>query len=307
MPEGSAEKPDMSQAVVFCPHCMYDLRGLSGESCPECGGALDHEKLARSSLPWVHASFLMRLLPPVRTAARVTFRPRTFAQEMARPGDMRAARRFRRAVVWWVWLSLAVVWFMGVWGFELEMFELSAFDDIGWVSVISGHLDENDEHRIAFFKWFALGLGSLTWLYLFLVTGVHTYWFHPKRLPMALQERSLALSYYASAPLLLLGLPLGLMLAGFVFEQSDYADMMGYESDWVTASLVIGGFILLVLVLVLYLLRCVRYAGLLAQRSVLGQLGMAAALPMCWLGLAGLVFGVLPGLLFFLYVVFATL
>lgn len=306
MAEGSTAQLDVAGAALYCPQCMYDLRGLSGASCPECGAALDRETLARSSLPWVHAGFVMRLFPPVRTAWRVILQPRALSQEMARPGDLRAAMRFRRSVVWWVWLTLAAAWLLGVWGFELEMFELREYDDIGWVDVIDEHFDENQDHANAFSMWSTLLLGGLTWLYLYLATGVHTYWMHPKHLPEGLQERSLALSYYASAPLLLLLLPAALLLAGLVVDESDLVDMAGPEYKLLVTGLIFGGMLLLVLVLLLWLLRCVRYAGLLAQRSVPGQLLMAGALPLCWLGLAALVYGVLPAVAFFVYAVWAT-
>jgi len=277
---------------------MYDLRGLRGETCPECGVALDREKLARSSLPWAHAGFVMRLLPPVRTAWRVIVRPRAFAQEMARPGDLRAARRFRRSVVWWVWLTLALAWFLGVWGFELELFDLHEHDDIAWIDLIDEHFDENEAHENAFSKWSTLLLAGLGWLYLYLATGVHTYWMHPKHLSAELQERSLALSHYAGAPLLLLWLPVGLLLAWAVLEESEFVNAVGPEYGLLVTGLLLIGAVVLALVLVLWLLRCVRYAGLLAQRGVLGQIAMAGALPVCWLGLALLVFGVLPGVAF---------
>ena len=55
---------------IHCPKCRYDLSGLTGDVCPECGGAfvrsmlrpgLRRWKLRR----WLTATLLLALVPSI--------------------------------------------------------------------------------------------------------------------------------------------------------------------------------------------------------------------------------------------------
>ena len=35
---------------IFCPDCGYNLRGLLGDVCPECGGDIAEVRSAQSSI-----------------------------------------------------------------------------------------------------------------------------------------------------------------------------------------------------------------------------------------------------------------
>ena len=49
-------------------------------------------------------------------------------------------------------------------------------------------------------------------MFLFLATGIASYWFHPRAIPVARQNCSIALSYYACAPLAWLWLPAAILI-----------------------------------------------------------------------------------------------
>jgi hypothetical protein len=286
---------------------MYDLRASTGQACPECGVALWRDGQARSPIPWVNRRLFMWTGALAATAWRVEFRFKAFCMATAQPVSMREARQFRTLVVMLVWLILAGLWGVLVWGFELEAFDIHTYDTVGWVAVIEEALDASDDRETAFNVGVPVGLGILLWLFLFFATGVHTYWMHPKAIPEEMRRRAVALSYYACGPLLALWVPAGLVLAALWL--GDKAQDFGGEFIIVFAAQAawFGAAVSLVLIVAMCLLTAVRMAGRVAHRGALAQIAMAGLLPACWLGLFVLVFGVLPVVGIFVYLVVATL
>ena len=62
-------------------------------------------------------------------------------------------------------------------------------------------------------------LPAAVFVALVLVTGVASYAFHPRRLPVVLQNRTVALNHYACAPLAFLPIPAGALVAVAVMRQ----------------------------------------------------------------------------------------
>ena len=101
---GPLADPDID---LFCPGCGYDLRALQGNACPECGISVDLEKLRESSIPWILSEgFIAKAWGFLRTCDRATLRPTRFCREVSRPVLLREAQRFRRIMIWLVWLTL---------------------------------------------------------------------------------------------------------------------------------------------------------------------------------------------------------
>lgn len=67
------------EAERYCLGCGYNLRGLTGARCPECGRAIDRQEHAGLDVPWAHRSRLGAWAAYWQTAALVTFRPGEFA------------------------------------------------------------------------------------------------------------------------------------------------------------------------------------------------------------------------------------
>ena len=76
---------------IFCPTCGYNLRGLTGNRCPECGGDIEAYRQRGSLLPWVYRDRIGRFRAFWKTVWLVTFDDRRLATEVGRPVGERPA------------------------------------------------------------------------------------------------------------------------------------------------------------------------------------------------------------------------
>ncbi|MEW6252771.1 MAG: hypothetical protein AB1716_19215 [Planctomycetota bacterium] len=140
-------------------------------------------------LPWAYRREIGRLRAYWRTVWLVTRRPKQLSLAMSRPVAYRDAQRFR----WVTWLHV-VLTLLGV---------------MLLTRLMTGPPQQTDH-------WYAWGLAALGYLlicaFLAGAPGVASYFFHPRRLPIEQQNRAIALSYYAWAPLAVA--PLALALYG---------------------------------------------------------------------------------------------
>lgn len=266
---------------LYCPQCGYDVRAASRGECPECGQAIDLAELRQSQIPWSHRGRIGRVRAYVRTVWRATFRTHAFCAEAVRPVDYRDARRFQLVTVALAYVSLVGI-LAAMW--VLEMVE---FDDVA----------ERIEREVGESLTLVLGLATAASLALFLwaATGVHTYWFHPRSLDVTRQNRAVAMSYYACAPLALSPLVfIGWGACGWLAEMSEIASPAA--SNFETAGLVAGvaTFAITLLVLAGYWLTCTRMLAKGARRSLGVVILFAVTLPIIWALLAALILVGIP-------------
>ena len=88
---------------LFCQTCGYNLRGLTGNRCPECGGSLDGVRSLVPQIPWVCRKETGWFRAYWRTAWFVMFRQARFCDEMARPVSYRDSQLFR-------WVTIGIVY-----------------------------------------------------------------------------------------------------------------------------------------------------------------------------------------------------
>jgi hypothetical protein len=69
----------------YCLGCGYNLRGLGGGRCPECGRVIDAREYDGLRAPWVDRQHIGLFAAYWRTAALVTFRPGEFARRFDWP------------------------------------------------------------------------------------------------------------------------------------------------------------------------------------------------------------------------------
>ncbi len=184
----AANKPWLISEDVYCPQCDYNLRGLVSDRCPECGYEVSAMKTMESAIPWVHRKRIGWWRAYGQTMWMVMFRNVEFCNEIAKPVGFDHSQSYRWATVSLTWVPLAVFLTWSLW------------DTLRVIGILGGE------------GWLLpLGLSvllALPLLILALVTGVPSYFFHPKHLPVSIQNRAIALSYYTSGPLALMMFPI---------------------------------------------------------------------------------------------------
>lgn len=174
-----ADLPPIPEGTI-CPDCGYDLRRLTGERCPECGFPLELVRTREPQIPWSRRRELGNFRAYWQTVWQVGRRPRRFCLEMVRPVSYRDSQTFR----WVTFLHAYLTILIGSLLFFLFDYEggLSP-GELGW-------------------WWWLLGsVQVVAALILAVVPGLSSYEFQSYRLSLEHQNRAIALSYYATAPL----------------------------------------------------------------------------------------------------------
>lgn len=165
---------------VYCPECDYNLRGLTSDRCPECGSAVDAARLAGSQIPWVHRSRIGWYRAYWQTVWLVMFRTKRFCREIAHPVSYRDSQSFRWVSVLHAFVPMVVVMTVAEFGTPAQ----------------ERLFTTNPSNAVA------LGVLSVSlFLALAAVTGLPSYFFHPKSLSIEHQNRAIAMSYYSYAGL----------------------------------------------------------------------------------------------------------
>ena len=179
---------------LFCQTCGYNLRALVSDRCPECGDSLDTVRTREPQIPWVYRHQLGRFRAYWQTVRMVMFNQRRFCEEMARPVNFAESQRFRWVTVLHVYVPLV----LGT-AFLLFVDSSGAFGPRR--PQFTSDLPMEIQAGIAALVAVAL------FLFLAAATGVPSYFFHPKVAPVPLQNRAIALSYYAAGPMAVTAVP----------------------------------------------------------------------------------------------------
>jgi hypothetical protein len=301
MSRGETVRAEAIGADLFCPRCGYNVRGIDSQRCPECGGEVDRGKLSASRIPWVHRREIGRFRAYWRTVAMVVRRPREVAGEVARPVSLSDARRFWVATVVWAFLPLAMVGTWWVFGSGRLAFA-GVYGVNSWQGlrglVNGGSQGPTWRLPISAADWvwvvsFWVGL----FLFLLFSAGVASYWFHAADLPVVQQNRAVAVSYYACAPLAWVGIALAVMLvAGWwnLIDPRGYVPLF-WRRFWIYGLLVssaaglatAGGVVWWWVVASVMLKRATR-CGLVRV------IAAAVGLPVAWVALALLTVVAIP-------------
>jgi hypothetical protein len=153
-----------------------------------------------SRLPWAHRKQIGRFRAYWRTNLMAIVRSGKIAEEMNRPVSFHDSQRFRHVTVLLAWVPLAM------WG-------------IGWLVADTDRNAFASNHASGLGSWFErlfiLSAVAASWLFLLMISGSGSYFFHPRSMPVVRQNRAVALSYYECAPLAWLWLPAALFGLGW--------------------------------------------------------------------------------------------
>jgi hypothetical protein len=262
--------------AIYCPSCGYDLRGIDHSlQCPECGLSLDRARLNASAIPWTHREDIGRVRAYVRTVAMIIRRPTHAAGDVSRPVSLDDARRFRRAtaLIAMIGPTALIVW--GV-GFLLR----------DWDSRYAA--DSPTGTALGWLLELALGPVVFIALYAFFLAagGVASYFFHPRWLPVDRQNRAIALSYYACAPMALTPLTMASIALGWFLIGNDVVtpgDIVPYVIVLAACSIVPFVQAFALLTCPMRMLQGTTHCG--AGRAV----ALAVGLPILWALLAAVI------------------
>ena len=165
---------------LYCPECGYSLRGLTSNRCPECGLILDFIESATTLIPWERRREIGRLRAYWQTVFQVMFRNKVFCRAAYRSVSHRDAQRFR-------WVTI------------LHVFVPLLLSLLGWLVFSAATLANTADEMGG--GWFIVVCGLGVLLALIAVTGLPSYFFHPRFLTIDRQNRAVALSYYGCAAL----------------------------------------------------------------------------------------------------------
>jgi hypothetical protein len=198
---------DDDQGMLLCPQCGFDLRGTESLRCGECGLEIDREGLRQSGIPWVYRGRMGRVKGYLRTCWLVTADRPAIRFEAAKPQDPRDGRAFARVTGFVVALALLAVFWAVVYGMGgLTFLAVQPPNPL----LSSGRLSPGaDAYRQDFVVPWCAGamlspvLPGCLILLGFFIAGAQRFVFRTRSLSAGQGARGLALSYYASAPLVL--------------------------------------------------------------------------------------------------------
>jgi hypothetical protein len=285
---------------IFCPVCGYDLRGGGSGRCPECGTSIDHETLARSRIPWSHRQQIGRFRAYWRTVWLATFHAKKLAQEASKPVDYRDARLFRVITILVAGLPVAALVWFGV-------------TQIKWDELTSGVLTQPSMQpptRLldVFLPFtavaaFAPFLPACALLFFWAATGAVSEAFYTRALPLAQQNRAMAISQYSCAPLALLPIALTLGLLGVLLE----APPLRPSISEIKKTFEIFSGLMVVASLFLWWLTTLRLLRHATHASPLRMLAAAVGVPALLFILTGIILGVVPWIVGLLVVAIESL
>lgn len=239
-PVASSNAPDHSDAGDLpCPHCGYNLHGITSPRCPECGRDIDYGTLALPRIPWENRRRIGRVRAYLRTVAGFTFRPQQVGRSGAVPIYADSVR-FRAITVILAFLGimlpvLACRICMNWSEYRGDNYATYYFFDSG---ALKDYLVEMFRQQASL----AISLAGVL-LALIAITGLPAYFSRPASLPIARQLRSAALANYTCAPLAWLPLTLGFLAGSLAFNSwlRKGGIKWGFGSGLVVSAAVIVG------------------------------------------------------------------
>lgn len=292
------QQPDIQDEIsqstiskdIYCPGCRYHLFGIISDRCPECGYSLSYLTCETSSIPWENRREIGRVKAYCQTVWFMFFRRQRFAEQYAKTVIYRDARIFQLVTIGLVFVPIVIV---------AIVFSTTIISEIQQSNTSNNPLpfptmNTNPVIWELLYKevWPMMLLLGCIFLCLLSVTGIASYFFHPKELSIHRQNNAIALSYYTCAPLP--ALMISLIVIGSLYWNEVFTGWGLYTFIVLSSVLLIVSFA-----------NWVDSAPLL-HHIIIPQLnrrmGLRIVLPIFWLLLGGLILVVLPVLIMYILV-----
>lgn len=169
---------DAPSTLLLCQECGYNLRGVVGKRCPECGHDLANLRSDQPLIPWVRRREIGAFRAYWSTVFWVSFKYKTFCEEVVRDVDYRDAQRFR-------WITVGLM-YLGV-----------LVGTLGWYVLNWPRLFRDQQVNDAFKAiWPMAIIHVLIALYLIAATGAPSYFFDRLDVGVRRRNSAIAMSYY---------------------------------------------------------------------------------------------------------------
>lgn len=259
---------------LYCPQCDYDLRSLTSERCPECGDSLIGVREGKSLIAWARRRDIGRLRAYWLTVGMATLHGPALGNEIIRPVPFADANLFRRLSVLHAYLPV-----LGISIVLLAVFWDRAVEFLGGLTIP---------------MWIATQVALATALGV--LTVLPRCFFHPRRLPIAKQNRAIALSYYTCG--VLAWGPVSLAILGVMW----LIGMGGGDRvACVTVLVLLAALVVLAWwIALLCLARRALRAGLLRISLI------AVGVPLLWALIGGLILVTIPAVVLYVMIVVGT-
>lgn len=276
-------------AAPHCPACDYDLRALVGDRCPECGLKIDRAALATLQIPWVARKSIGRVRAYFKTASMVFAHPRKFASNIIHPISLQEAKRFQNVTVWLAFLPLLAV---GLWVYMADLDRrLTPGMHATLFQMVRRSVSDDSVRRGWILEWLGVVFcAACLWFFLKGATGVASYLCHPRRISIERQNRAIALSYYACAPLAWVPVALGSFACATLLGQDGAPKSL---LPWVALCVVVGMLSSFAAILGWWWATFVL-TNRTTNRSGIGAALFGAVVPILWAVIAAIVLGGLP-------------
>ncbi len=255
---------------LFCISCGYNQHGIVSDRCPECGQSYAALPPSPVRLPWTHRRHLGLLRAYWRTAGQVIFHHEEFCHQIDTPIPLRDARLF--------WLFSILQAFLPILAAAILLFFYPPNHNSSQMLHSLYEPYQSIYVPIPIVIFFLLGLA----LFFAASTGLPSYFCHPRALPIERQNRAIALSYFASAPIGLMPIIIALLLAARPF--SDFIP--------ITMTLKFLAALLTVFMFGAWYIRTIRIVLTLSQRR--RKTLTVLLLTTCWVALATICILVVP-------------
>ncbi len=183
---------------IHCPKCAYDLTASTSPKCSECGYDLAGFRQKESAIPWTHRKTQGYLRTYAKTVWLVIFKQKKFCEEIVRPVSYGDARKFQLITILLVIFPTFATVYAAYWWYPCHVLEFPNENmALLWTGpVYPIYFD------FAYAKVWPIALSLISYfIFLLIMTGIPSFFFHPKEMPIHRQNSAIAMSYYSVAPM----------------------------------------------------------------------------------------------------------